>query len=108
MRALRFCKVLAARPDNRHTAPNAGGNTFMKLLVAEDEPKTGTYLQQGLSEAGFTVDRVENGTDAAQHARDRRAAQRGAALDAAAQGQVDPGGGGVHLAHHPEPCHARK
>ena len=29
----------------------------MKLLVAEDEPKTGTYLQQGLSEAGFTVDR---------------------------------------------------
>ncbi|HAF92974.1 MAG TPA: DNA-binding response regulator, partial [Pseudomonas sp.] len=24
----------------------------MKLLVAEDEPKTGTYLQQGLSEAG--------------------------------------------------------
>ncbi len=40
----------------------------MKLLVAEDEPKTGTYLQQGLSEAGFTVDRVENGTDAAQHA----------------------------------------
>jgi len=40
----------------------------MKLLVAEDEPKTGTYLQQGLTEAGFTVDRVENGTDAAQHA----------------------------------------
>ena len=38
----------------------------MKLLVAEDEPKTGTYLQQGLTEAGFTVDRVENGTDAAQ------------------------------------------
>jgi DNA-binding response OmpR family regulator len=25
----------------------------MKLLVAEDEPKTGAYLQQGLSEAGF-------------------------------------------------------
>jgi two-component system copper resistance phosphate regulon response regulator CusR len=40
----------------------------MKLLVAEDEPKTGTYLQQGLTEAGFTVDRVMNGTDAAQHA----------------------------------------
>ena len=40
----------------------------MKLLVAEDEPKTGTYLQQGLTEAGFTVDRVLNGTDAAQHA----------------------------------------
>ncbi|ANF23782.1 heavy metal response regulator transcription factor [Stutzerimonas stutzeri] len=40
----------------------------MKLLVAEDEPKTGTYLQQGLTEAGFTVDRVMSGTDAAQHA----------------------------------------
>ena len=39
----------------------------MKLLVAEDESKTGTYLQQGLSEAGFTVDRVTSGTDALQH-----------------------------------------
>ncbi|MCP9339650.1 heavy metal response regulator transcription factor [Stutzerimonas xanthomarina] len=39
----------------------------MKLLVAEDEPKTGTYLQQGLSEAGFSVDLVTNGTDALQH-----------------------------------------
>jgi len=38
----------------------------MKLLVAEDEPKTGTYLQQGLSEAGFTVDRATTGTDALQ------------------------------------------
>ena len=28
----------------------------MKLLVAEDEPKTGAYLQQGLTEAGFNVD----------------------------------------------------
>ncbi|MBM3105819.1 heavy metal response regulator transcription factor [Pseudomonas sp. V1] len=40
----------------------------MKILVAEDEPKTGTYLQQGLSEAGFNVDRVMTGTDALQHA----------------------------------------
>jgi two-component system copper resistance phosphate regulon response regulator CusR len=40
----------------------------MKLLVAEDEPKTATYLQQGLSEAGFSVDRVMTGTDALQHA----------------------------------------
>ena len=38
----------------------------MKLLVAEDEPKTGTYLQQGLGEAGFSVDRVTSGTDAVQ------------------------------------------
>lgn len=40
----------------------------MKLLVAEDEPKTGAYLQQGLTEAGFTVDRVMTGTDALQQA----------------------------------------
>ncbi|QLF91854.1 heavy metal response regulator transcription factor [Pseudomonas sp. ABC1] len=36
----------------------------MKLLVAEDEPKTGAYLQQGLSEAGFTVERVMDGSEA--------------------------------------------
>ncbi|MBK3433141.1 heavy metal response regulator transcription factor [Pseudomonas sp. CCI1.1] len=40
----------------------------MKILVAEDEPKTGTYLQQGLSEAGFSVDRVTSGIDALQYA----------------------------------------
>jgi|TARA_R110002020_G_scaffold292826_1_gene508218 two-component system copper resistance phosphate regulon response regulator CusR len=38
----------------------------VKLLIAEDEPKTGMYLQQGLTEAGFTVDRVVTGTDALQ------------------------------------------
>ena len=38
----------------------------MKLLVAEDEPKTGTYLQQGLGEAGFSVNRVTSGTEAVQ------------------------------------------
>jgi two-component system, OmpR family, copper resistance phosphate regulon response regulator CusR len=36
----------------------------MKLLVAEDEPKIGMYLQQGLLEAGFSVDRVVTGTEA--------------------------------------------
>ncbi|OQR29695.1 DNA-binding response regulator [Pseudomonas sp. Bc-h] len=36
----------------------------MKLLVAEDEPKIGMYLQQGLVEAGFSVDRVVTGTEA--------------------------------------------
>lgn len=36
----------------------------MKLLVAEDEPKTGIYLQQGLVEAGFSVDRVVTGSEA--------------------------------------------
>jgi two-component system, OmpR family, copper resistance phosphate regulon response regulator CusR len=35
----------------------------MKILVVEDEPKTGSYLLQGLSEAGFTVDLARNGED---------------------------------------------
>jgi two-component system copper resistance phosphate regulon response regulator CusR len=35
----------------------------MKLLVVEDEVKTGEYLQQGLTEAGFIVDRADNGLD---------------------------------------------
>ena len=40
----------------------------MRLLVAEDEPKIGIYLQQGLAEAGFNVDRFTNGKEALQHA----------------------------------------
>ncbi|MGX6571232.1 heavy metal response regulator transcription factor [Cupriavidus necator] len=35
----------------------------MKLLVVEDESKTGEYLRQGLTEAGFVVDLVANGLD---------------------------------------------
>jgi two-component system copper resistance phosphate regulon response regulator CusR len=35
----------------------------VKILIVEDEPKTGDYLQQGLSEAGFTVELAVNGTD---------------------------------------------
>ena len=35
----------------------------MKILVVEDEPKTGTYLKQGLDEAGFVVDLTANGLD---------------------------------------------
>ncbi|MFM0187965.1 heavy metal response regulator transcription factor IrlR [Paraburkholderia nemoris] len=33
----------------------------MRILLVEDEPKTGTYLRQGLSEAGYVVDWVEDG-----------------------------------------------
>ncbi len=40
----------------------------MRLLVSEDEPKIGLYLQQGLSEASFNVDLVSSGPDALQHA----------------------------------------
>ena len=35
----------------------------MKILVVEDETKTGTYLKQGLVEAGFVVDLVADGFD---------------------------------------------
>jgi two-component system copper resistance phosphate regulon response regulator CusR len=42
---------------------NSGRRTIVKILIVEDEPKTGDYLQQGLSEAGFTVELAVNGTD---------------------------------------------
>ena len=35
----------------------------MKILIVEDEVKTGAYLRQGLSEAGFVVDLAQDGTD---------------------------------------------
>jgi two-component system copper resistance phosphate regulon response regulator CusR len=35
----------------------------VRILIVEDESKTGKYLCQGLSEAGFTVDLARNGAD---------------------------------------------
>lgn len=35
----------------------------MRLLIVEDEPKTGDYLHKGLSENGFVVDLARNGVD---------------------------------------------
>ncbi|EXI68916.1 MAG: Transcriptional activator protein CopR [Candidatus Accumulibacter adjunctus] len=35
----------------------------MKILIVEDEIKTGDYQRQGLSEAGFVVDLARNGVD---------------------------------------------
>jgi two-component system, OmpR family, copper resistance phosphate regulon response regulator CusR len=35
----------------------------MKILIIEDEPKTGKYLRRGLTEAGFVVDAAEDGRD---------------------------------------------
>lgn len=40
----------------------------MKLLVVEDEIKTGDYLRQGLSEAGFIVDLARDGIDGLHNA----------------------------------------
>jgi len=35
----------------------------MKILVIEDEPKTGEYIRKGLTEAGFVTDLVRDGLD---------------------------------------------
>ena len=35
----------------------------MKILIVEDEPKTGEYLRQGLREAGFLVELAQTGID---------------------------------------------
>ncbi|MEG1329108.1 MAG: DNA-binding response regulator, partial [Janthinobacterium sp.] len=35
----------------------------MRILVIEDEPKTGDYLLRGLAESGFTVSLARNGRD---------------------------------------------
>ena len=35
----------------------------MKVLIVEDEPKTGDYLRQGLVESGFAADLARTGTD---------------------------------------------
>ncbi|CAN5863634.1 heavy metal response regulator transcription factor [soil metagenome] len=35
----------------------------MKILIVEDETKTGDYLKQGLGESGFVADLVRNGVD---------------------------------------------
>lgn len=40
----------------------------MKILIVEDELKTGAYVQQGLVEAGFVVDLDRDGTDGLHHA----------------------------------------
>ena len=40
----------------------------MKILIVEDETKTGNYLKQGLTEAGFVADVVRDGLDGAHMA----------------------------------------
>jgi two-component system copper resistance phosphate regulon response regulator CusR len=54
--------MLIAAVQNRDRAPTVGMEA-MRILVVEDEPKTGNYLKQGLSEAGFTVDLARDGED---------------------------------------------
>lgn len=40
----------------------------MKILVIEDDPKTGDYLKKGLRESGYSVDLSRTGTDGLQMA----------------------------------------
>ncbi|EKZ96100.1 heavy metal response regulator transcription factor [Cupriavidus metallidurans] len=42
----------------------------MKILVIEDEPKTGEYLRKGLTESSFVVDLASTGRDGLHHAID--------------------------------------
>jgi len=53
---------------------------IMKLLIAEDEPKVGMYLRQGLTEAGYIVDLVTSGTDALHQLWTGRSQDRSATL----------------------------
>lgn len=41
-----------------------------KLLVIEDDDATAAYIAKGMTEAGFTVDRADNGRDGLFHASD--------------------------------------
>jgi two-component system, OmpR family, copper resistance phosphate regulon response regulator CusR len=50
------------RAHNKH-AEKIPEENKMRILIVEDEQKTGDYLKQGLSEAGFMVDLVRDGTD---------------------------------------------
>ena len=40
----------------------------MRILIVEDEPKTGRYLHKGLTEAGYVVDWVDDGVSGLHHA----------------------------------------
>jgi two-component system, OmpR family, copper resistance phosphate regulon response regulator CusR len=54
----------AARGAQSKSSSNRG-KTDMKILIIEDEAKTGNYLKQGLTEAGFVADIARDGTDGA-------------------------------------------
>jgi two-component system, OmpR family, copper resistance phosphate regulon response regulator CusR len=51
---------------------NAQELDVMRILVIEDEAKTGEYLQNGLTEAGYIVDVAANGIDGLHLAQETR------------------------------------
>lgn len=44
----------------------------MRILIVEDEPKTGDYLRKGLQESGYVVDLARNGLDGLHMAREEQ------------------------------------
>ena len=51
--------------ESRGESSSEGDNgATMRILIAEDEPKTAAYLRKGASENGFAVDSADNGEDA--------------------------------------------
>ncbi len=60
---LQKCQVSSAVGQNGHTDKHCSMEHLVKILIVEDEPKTGDYLRQGLREAGFAVELAHNGID---------------------------------------------
>lgn len=71
---LLFCNLTVVPIENRHNISVEIVGAQMRILIVEDEQKAGEYLRQGLSEAGFSVDLSQDGTDG---------------LDLALQGEYD-------------------
>lgn len=46
------------------------GVLLMKVLIVEDDPKIASFVEKGLEEAGFVVDRTEDGEQALQLAKE--------------------------------------
>lgn len=59
-----LAKSISRHPERLFSAKFMNWETFVvKILVVEDEKKTGEFLKQGLTEAGFIVDLARDGTD---------------------------------------------
>ncbi len=50
-------------PDTYAGTDRGGKDWTMKILVIEDEPKTGEYLRRGLTESAYVVDLAATGTE---------------------------------------------
>jgi two-component system, OmpR family, copper resistance phosphate regulon response regulator CusR len=73
-------RMIFVKPDPGRGLPSRGAARYgsgspaacvpapMKILIIEDEPKTGTYLKRGLAAAGFVTDLESDGVDGAHRA----------------------------------------